>query len=76
MMQARGKVEATSDMKDLVLPPNATVDASGRLHLAITRQGKTWSCAEVVLDQWLGYGTYEWTLGSDGVFKSRDEDGL
>ena len=45
--------------------PNATVDASGRLHLAITRQGKTWSCAEVVLDQSLGYGTYEWTLGTD-----------
>jgi hypothetical protein len=34
----------------------------GALHLSITKSGRTWSCAEVILDHALGYGTYEWTV--------------
>jgi len=43
---------------------NARVDAAGRLHLAVARDAATgaWTCAEVVLNASLGYGTYAWTL--------------
>ena len=43
---------------------NARVDAAGRLHLAVARDAASgaWSCAEVVLNASLGYGTYAWTL--------------
>ncbi|MEI8000457.1 MAG: hypothetical protein WCI50_03815 [Actinomycetes bacterium] len=44
---------------------NVSVDPVGRLHLAISRTTRGWSCAEVWLDQSLGYGTYEWQLASD-----------
>ncbi|MFM8304468.1 MAG: hypothetical protein ACKOA9_09255 [Actinomycetota bacterium] len=44
---------------------NVTVDASGYLHLRITKSGRSWTCGEVVLNESLGYGTYEWELGSD-----------
>jgi hypothetical protein len=37
---------------------NAEVDANGALHLKIYKKGDKWSCAEVVLDHSLGYGTY------------------
>jgi hypothetical protein len=37
---------------------NAWVDSSGALHLRIVQKGDKWSCAEVVLDRSLGYGTY------------------
>ena len=41
---------------------NVRVDPGGSLHLGITRSGRSWSCAEVILDRSLGYGTYEWTI--------------
>jgi hypothetical protein len=37
---------------------NAWTDASGALHLRITKNSDRWSCAEVVLNRSLGYGTY------------------
>ena len=37
---------------------NAWTDASGALHLRITKKGDRWSCAEVELSRSLGYGTY------------------
>jgi hypothetical protein len=44
---------------------NVSVDAQGRLHLAISYTNGEWHCAEVTLDQSLGYGTYRLTLDSD-----------
>lgn len=41
---------------------NAWTDASGTLHLRITKKGDRWSCAEVVLTRSLGYGTYIVTI--------------
>jgi hypothetical protein len=37
---------------------NAWTDASGALHLKITKKEGRWSCAEVFLSRSLGYGTY------------------
>jgi hypothetical protein len=37
---------------------NAWTDASGALHLRIKKRAGRWSCAEVVLNRSLGYGTY------------------
>ncbi len=37
---------------------NAWTDASGAVHLRITKKSGRWSCAEVVLNRSLGYGTY------------------
>jgi hypothetical protein len=37
---------------------NAWVDASGAMHLRITKKSGRWSCAEVKLNRSLGYGTY------------------
>ena len=37
---------------------NAWTDASGALHLQITRKSGRWSCAEAELTRSLGYGTY------------------
>jgi len=37
---------------------NAWTDASGALHLRITKKGDKWSCAELELNRSLGYGTY------------------
>jgi hypothetical protein len=37
---------------------NAWTDANGALHLRIKKQESRWSCAEMVLTQSLGYGTY------------------
>lgn len=36
-----------------------------RLRLAIVPDGRRWRCAEVHLEQALGYGTYEWVVTSD-----------
>lgn len=44
---------------------NAWVDGSGYLHLRIDKSGRRWTCGEVVLQDSLGYGTYEWELGSN-----------
>ncbi len=42
---------------------DAWVDASG-LHLTTVERDANWYCTEVVLEQSLGYGTYEFRLGS------------
>lgn len=43
-------------------PDNAWTDASGALHLKIKRKAGRWSCAEIVLNRALGYGTYVVTV--------------
>jgi hypothetical protein len=43
---------------------NVSVDADGQLHLRIEKSGKQWSCAEVIANASLGYGTYRWTVAS------------
>ena len=45
-------------MNNLYDGDNAWVDAKGAMHLRIKKKGEKWSCAEVVLTQSLGYGTY------------------
>jgi hypothetical protein len=37
---------------------NAWTDSAGALHLRISKTSDDWSCAEVVLNRSLGYGTY------------------
>lgn len=37
---------------------NAWTDASGALHLRISKKSERWTCAQVVLTRSLGYGTY------------------
>ena len=51
---------------------NVWVDTSGSLHLRITYRNGVWNCAEVVLDQYLGYGTY--TFYVDGDFTALDQN--
>src|SRR4051794_38180284 len=40
---------------------NVWVDSRGRLHLKIVDAGGTWTCAEVIAQASLGYGTYRVT---------------
>lgn len=40
-------------------PENVWVDSQGQLHLKITNRQDRWYCAEVSLENPLGYGTYE-----------------
>jgi hypothetical protein len=49
-------------MSNLYDPQNASVDASGALHMQIVKKSGKWSCAELFLDHSLGYGTYSATL--------------
>jgi hypothetical protein len=46
------------------LPENVWVDAAGRLHMKITRKGNRWSCAEVIANTNVGYGTYRFYIES------------
>jgi hypothetical protein len=41
---------------------NAWTDASGALHMRMTKKTGRWSCAQVVLNRRLGYGTYTLVL--------------
>jgi hypothetical protein len=45
-------------------PDNVWVDGSGKLHLRITWNATAakWECAEVSSSEFLGFGTYEWTV--------------
>lgn len=43
-------------------PDNAWTDSSGALHLQMRKKSERWSCAEVVLNRSLGYGTYVLTV--------------
>ena len=38
------------------------VDGNGFLHLKISHANGTWSTAEIVLNQSLGFGTYQWVV--------------
>ncbi|MBV8050996.1 MAG: hypothetical protein JOZ80_07405 [Acidobacteriaceae bacterium] len=49
-------------MNNLYSGDNAWVDAAGAMHLSIFKKQDEWSCAEVVLDRSLGYGTYLMTV--------------
>ncbi len=49
-------------LSNLYSPENAWVDASGALHLQITKKLSKWSCAEIFLNRSLGYGTYSTTV--------------
>jgi len=49
-------------MNNLYDGDNAWLDAQGALHLRIVKKQDRWSCAEVVLDHSLGYGTYLMTV--------------
>jgi len=52
----RGGVDNEFDAK------NVQVDEKGRLHLRITGTPGNWKCAEIKLDQSLGYGTYRFSV--------------
>ncbi len=39
---------------------NVSVDANGYLHLKITKNGNTWSAAEIFTTDKLEFGTYQW----------------
>ncbi|MGA8609305.1 MAG: hypothetical protein WB616_20690 [Candidatus Sulfotelmatobacter sp.] len=43
-------------------PANVFTDASGSLHLRITKEAEGWTCGEIHLARSLGYGTYVWTV--------------
>jgi hypothetical protein len=43
-------------------PNYAWVDAAGALHLKIAKRAGAWQCAEVYLDQRLGFGKYEFKI--------------
>ena len=43
---------------------NVWVDGSGLLHMKITRQGNRWNCAEIILTNSFGNGTYRFYLNS------------
>ncbi len=43
-------------------PNNVSVDASGYLHLKITKNGTTWTAAELYSATNLGFGTYQWQV--------------
>jgi len=41
---------------------NAWTDASGALHMRIAKRSDRWTCAQLVLSQSLGYGTYTFVV--------------
>jgi hypothetical protein len=41
---------------------NVRVDEAGVLHLSASRRENMWACAEVYIDEPLGYGEYRWTI--------------
>ncbi|MET0793267.1 MAG: hypothetical protein ABW061_17230 [Polyangiaceae bacterium] len=43
-------------------PSNVTVDNDGYLHLKITKNGNTWTAAELFTTDKLGFGTYQWQI--------------
>jgi len=62
---------------NLFSPDNAWVDGSGNLHLAITRDGSDWRCAELYLTRSLGYGEYRvHTMGRVDLLDPRMVFGL
>jgi hypothetical protein len=53
-------------------PNNVTVDASGFLHLKISRNNNVWSAAELFTTDRLGFGTYQWQV--DGPIDTLDKN--
>jgi MYXO-CTERM domain-containing protein len=51
-------------------PSNVSIDASGYLHLKITKTGSTWTAAELFTTDRLGFGTYQWQI--DGAIDHLD----
>ncbi len=46
-------------------PDHVFVDEQGNLHLSVWKDAAgVWTCSEVVLDEKLGYGTYEWEVST------------
>ena len=43
-------------------PSNATVNAQGGMELSVSLIGGAWRCSEVVLEEALGYGTYQFKM--------------
>ena len=43
-------------------PANVSVDSNGYLHLKISKNGATWSAAEIFSTEKLGFGTYQWQV--------------
>jgi hypothetical protein len=41
---------------------NVTVDSTGYLHLAISKSGTAWTCAEMFSADTMGFGTYRWLV--------------
>ena len=60
--ESQGKVRGPGP--NVFARAGVTLDAKGRLHLAIRKVGGRWTCAEVALSKSLGYGTYRFTMGS------------
>lgn len=50
-------------------PANAWTDASGALHLRITRDRNHWKCAQVTLANHFGYGTYLFSVKDTAHFQ-------
>ncbi|HTQ05032.1 MAG TPA: glycoside hydrolase family 16 protein [Polyangiaceae bacterium] len=53
-------------------PANVSVDASGYLHLRISKNGSTWSAAELFTTEELGFGTFQWQI--DGPIDVLDQN--
>jgi len=49
-------------------PSNISVDASGYLHLRITKSGSTWTGSEMFTQDNLGFGTYQWQIQGNNVY--------
>ena len=52
------------------LPSNVRVDASGHLHLAITKEGKRVTAGQLFSNDDMGFGTYQWEI--EGPLDSLD----
>ena len=53
-------------------PANVMVDSQDYLHLRISKDGSTWSAAELFTTDRLGFGTYQWQ--TDGPIDSYDRN--
>jgi hypothetical protein len=51
---------------------NISVDSDGYLHMKITKNGTTWTAAEIFTTDKLGFGTYQWQI--DGPVDRLDKN--
>jgi hypothetical protein len=47
---------------------NLSVDSSGALHIKISKDGGTWTGAEMFTSEKLGFGTYQWVLKGNNFY--------